>query len=128
MNKKGIYILFLVYALLAASALTYYMLNPVIIDSVHTKELTVTHVEFTTLNDSNIIVLYARNSGKFSVTVDAVKINDDLITGDSIHSLTIEPGDSGTITIEHDWITGNSYTVRLFTADGTLVSSRTDTA
>jgi hypothetical protein len=128
MNKKGVYILFLVYAVLAASVFAYYMLNPVVIDSVHTKELTVTHMEFTTSNDSDVIVLYARNSGKFSVTVDAAKINGDLITGDSIHSLTIEPNDSGTITIKHDWTTANTYTINMFTADGQMVSSYTDTA
>jgi hypothetical protein len=136
MNKRdkiGIYILLTIYALLAASAFTYYMLNPLVIDSVHTRELTVTQMEFTTLSDTNIIILYARNTGKFSATVTfaTVKINGDTqnkITGDSIHSLTIEPGDSGIIAIEHDWITGNKYAVNLFTPDGLLVGSYTDTA
>jgi len=136
MNKRdkiGIYILLTIYALLAASAFTYYMLNPLVIDSVHTRELTVTQMEFTTLSDTNIIILYARNTGKFSATVTfaTVKINGDTqnkITGNSIHSLTIEPGDSGIIAIEHDWITGNKYAVNLFTPDGLLVGSYTDTA
>jgi hypothetical protein len=136
MNKRdkiGIYILLTIYALLAASAFTYYMLNPLVIDSVHTRELTVTQMEFTTLSDTNIIILYARNTGKFSATVTfaTVKINGDTqnkITGDSIHSLIIEPGDSGMIAIEHDWITGNKYAVNLFTPDGLLVGSYTETA
>jgi len=134
-DKKDIYLLLVIVigGVIGASAFTYYMLNPLVIDSVHTKELTVTQMEFTTLSDTNIIILYARNTGKFSATVTfaTVKINGDTqnkITGDSIHSLTIEPGDSGTITIEYDWTTGNTYTVNLFTSDGSLVGYYTDTA
>ena len=131
MNKKGIYIFFLVYAVLAASAFTYYMLNPLTIRGpTRWPELTVTQMEFTTLSDSDVIIVHVTNTGPKTVTVAAVKINGDTqnkITGDSIHGLTFEPGDSGTITVEHDWTTENTYTARLFTSDGALVGSYTDT-
>ena len=135
MNKIDIYLLLVIVigGVIGASALIYYNPFALTIDSVNTKELTVTQMEFTTLSDSDVIILYARNSGKFSVTVTfaTVKINGDTqnkITGDSIHSLIIEPGDSGMIAIEHEWITGNKYAVNLFTSDGQKVGYYTDTA
>ena len=130
MNKKGIYIICSIYAVLGASAFTYYILNPVKIGGHPGRggELAVKQMEFTTLNDSDIIILHVTNSGVPAITVATIKINDDLITGEYIHSLTIEPGDSGTITVEHDWTPGNSYTVSLFTSSGTLVGGYRDTA
>ena len=95
------------------------------------KELTVTQMEFTTLSDTDVIILLVRNSGKFSVTVDVAKINGEIqnkFTGDSIHGLTFQPGDSGTIIIEHDWITGTKYAVSVFDSDGTLVIGYSDIA
>ena len=132
MNNKGIYIILIIFAVLAASSFTYYMMNPLVIDSIsNMKELTVTQMEFTTLSDTDVIILLVRNSGKFSVTVDVVKINGEIqnkFTIDSIHGPTFEPGDSGTIIIEHDWITGTKYAVSVFDSDGTLVIGYSDIA
>jgi hypothetical protein len=131
MNRIGIcFLLVVIGGAIGAIALIYYMSDPLTIVPMNVKELTVTQMEFTTLSDSEVIVLHVTNSGTKPVTVAAVKINGDTqnkITGDTIHGLTFEPGDSGTITIEHDWTTGNNYTARLFTSDGTLVGSYTDT-
>ena len=96
-----------------------------------TKELIVTQMEFTTLSDSDIIILHVTNPETKPLTVATVKINgytQNKITGDSIHGLTFEPGDLGTITVEQDWTTGNNYTASLFTSDGHLLGSYTDTA
>ena len=93
-----------------------------------TKELCITEMEFTASSDSDVIILHFTNVGWSPVTVAAVKINDDKITKDSIHGLSSEPGESGTIIIEYDWATGNKYTVNLFTSDGTLAGYYTDTA
>jgi len=87
-------------------------------------------VDFTTLNDSNIVILHFINSGTKDVILATVKIDGETqnkITVDSIHGLTFQPGDSGTITIEHEWITGNNYTVNMFTSDN-MAGSYTDTA
>ena len=130
-DKIDIYILLIIFAVLVASALTYYMLNPFVIDTMKTKELCVTQMEFTTLSDSDIIILHVTNPETKPLTVATVKINgytQNKITGDSIHGLTFEPGDLGTITIEQNWIVGNNYTVDLFTPDGHLLGSYTDTA
>ena len=132
MNKLGIYIVLIVIGVaIGAIALIYYNPFQMNIETMDIPELTVTQMEFTTLSDSDIIILHVTNTGIHPVTLAAVKINGDTqnkITVDSIHGLTFEPGDSRTFTIEHDWITGNSYTVSGFTSDGSMPMSITDTA
>ena len=131
MNKIGIYILLIVIGgAIGASVLNFWMMNESAV-GMNTKEMRITQMEFTTLGDSDIIILHVTNVGTLPVTVDLVKINryrQNKITGDSIYGLTFESGDSGTITVEHDWTTGNNYTVNLFHSDGTLVGYYTDTA
>jgi hypothetical protein len=131
-NKMDAYFLLIVIGVaIGASVLISYMNNLTIVP-MDTKELVITQMEFTTLNDSDIIIiLHVTYPDKYPVTVDIVKINGETqnkITGDPIYGLTFEPGDSGTITIEHDWTTGNNYTVNIFTPDGIRASSYTDTA
>ena len=135
MNNKTdnnfLFLLIVISIIIGAIALSYY--NPWYRwtkGRIPTRELTVTQMEFTASSDFDVIILHVTNTGNSPVTVAAVKINDDLITKDSIHSLTSEPGESGTIIIEYDWTTGNKYTVNLFTSDGTLtyVGGYTDTA
>jgi hypothetical protein len=130
-NKMDVYFLLIVIGVaIGASVLISYMNNLTIVP-MDTKELVITQMEFTTLNDSDIIILHVTYPDKYPVTVDIVKINGETqnkITGDPIYGLTFEPGDSGTITIEHDWTTGNNYTVNIFTPDGIRASSYTDTA
>ena len=131
MNKLGIYIVLIVICgVIGVSALNIWMMNESTV-IMNTKELQITQIEFTSLSDSDIIIVHVTNVGTTPVTVAAVKINGDTqnnITGDSIHGLTFAVTDSGTITTEQDWTTGNNYTVSLFTSDGTLVGYYTDTA
>jgi len=131
-NKMDAYFLLIVISVAVGTiALIYY--NPfkeTIGDPTRCPELTITQMEFTTLNDSDVIIVNATNTGIYPVTVEAVKINGDTqnkITVDSIHGLTFEIGDSDTITIEYEWTIGNSYTVSLFHSDG-QESFYTDTA
>jgi hypothetical protein len=130
-NKMDAYFLLIVISVgIGAIALIYYNPFKEIIAPMDIPELTITQMEFTTLSDSEIIIVHATNTGTLPVTVDAVKINGETqnkITVDSIHGLTFEPGDSRTFTLEHDWITGNSYTVSLFNSGG-WESFYTDTA
>lgn len=130
-DKIGIYIVLIICAVIVASVFTYYMLSPSTIVPMETKELVVTQMEFTTLSGSDNIILHVTNPETTPLTVAAVKINgytQNKITGDFIHSLTFEPNDLGTITIEQNWIAGNNYTVDLYTPDGHLLGSYTDTA
>jgi len=76
-DKIDIYILLIIFAVLVASALTYYMLNPFVIDTMKTKELCVTQMEFTTLSDSDIIILHVTNPETKPLTVAIVKINGE---------------------------------------------------
>ena len=132
-NKMDAYFLLIVISVAVGTiALIYY--NPfkeTIGDPTRCPELTITQMEFTTLNDSDIIILHVTSTKTSPVTVDILKINGETqnkITGDSIYGLTFEPGNSGTIRIEHDWTTENNYTVNIFTPDGIRVSSYTNTA
>ena len=131
-NKMGAYFLLIVICgAIGAIALIYYNPFKFTKGMMPTRELCVTQMEFTTLSDSDIIILHVTSACTPTVTVAAVKINGETqnkITGNSIHGLTFEPGDLGTITVEHDWITGNNYTVSMFTSDGHLLGSYTDTA
>ena len=130
MNKLGIYILLIVIGgVLGASALNFWMMNESAV-GMNFKELQITQMEFTTLSDSDIIIVHVTNVGNTPVTVAGVKINGDTqnnITGDPVHGLTFNVTDSGTITIEKDWTTGKNYTVDLFTSGG-LIGYYTDTA
>jgi hypothetical protein len=130
MNKIGIYILLIVIGgVIGVYVLNVWMLNESAV-GMNFKELKITKMEFTTLNGSDIIVVHVTNVGNSPVTVAAVEINGDTqnnIIGDSVHGLTFNVTDSGTITIEHDWTVGNNYTVNLFTPHG-LISYYIDTA
>ena len=131
-NKMDAYFLLIVISVaIGAIALICYNPFKMVIDTLDTMELTVTQMEFTTLNDSDIIILHVTNSGTLPVTVDAVKINDETrnkITVDSIHGPTFKAGGSGIIGIKYDWIIGTKYSVIGFTSDGVMVMSYTDTA
>ena len=131
-NKMDAYFLLIVLGVaIGAIALIYYEPFKWKKGMMPTRELCVTQMEFTTLSDSDIIILHVTNPETKPLTVATVKINgytQNKITGDSIHGLTFEPGDLCTITIEQNWIAGNNYTVDLFTPDGHLLGSYTDTA
>jgi len=91
-----------------------------------TKELTVTQMTFDTTN--NNITVYCTNSGTSEVTVALIKVNgatESAFSGD----ITYAAGDTGSIDVSiTDVTSGNKYAVNLFTSDGTMVGSYTDTA
>jgi flagellin-like protein len=102
-----------------------------------TSELTITEMTFTAGDTSltGVISVDVTNSGTSAVTVSMVKVNGgtmekDGSTGDQ-WSIDVEPipaGTGATITINTIVANGNKYSVNLFTSDGTLVGSFTDTA
>ena len=100
-----------------------------------TSELTITEMEFST--GANTTTVHITNSGTSDVTVSMVKVNSNTITSGDLggtpadHSFAA--GQTGTIIITYDDVgtgifAGNKYSVNLFTSDGTLVGSYTDTA
>jgi flagellin-like protein len=101
-----------------------------------TSELTVTQMTFTEgAADAGQIVVSVTNSGTSAVTVSLVKVNGATMTeaaasnGWAIAPDTpIAAGAGATITITTLVANGNKYAVNLFTTDGTLVGSFTDTA
>jgi flagellin-like protein len=91
-----------------------------------TKELTITQMVFD--DTAETIVCSVTNSGTSDVVVALVKVNSVTETGIT-GTVDYEPGDAGTLTITlADVVAGNKYAVNLFTSDGTMVGSYTDTA
>ena len=101
-----------------------------------TSELTITQMTFTAgTSTTGQIVVDITNSGTSAVTVSMVKVNSATMTkGTGADSWAIAPdtpiaaGGSATLTITTTVANGNKYSVNLFTSDGTLVGSYTDTA
>jgi flagellin-like protein len=101
-----------------------------------TSELTITEMTFTAGNSTaGQIVVDITNSGTSAVTVSMVKANSATMTkGTGADSWAIAPdtpiaaGDGAILTITTTVANGNKYNVNLFTSDGTLVGSYTDTA
>jgi len=93
-----------------------------------TKELTITQMTFDTTNN---ITLHVTNSGTSDVTVSMVKVNGNTISSSNWNmetSDTVAAGASDKVQIQTAWTAGNKYSVSLFTPDGILVGSYTDTA
>ena len=101
-----------------------------------TKELTVTQMvfDYDGVDPADGIAVELTNSGTSDVTVALVKINgvtqtgNWVITVDAAEVSTIESGQDGTLAITMDVTAGNKYAVSLFTSDGTMVGSYSDTA
>ena len=93
-----------------------------------TKELTITRMTFDPDTNNNM-TCYVTNSGTSDVTVALIKVNGDTIdSGDISGTVTYAAGETGTIDIAVDPVAGNKYAVSLFTSDGTMVGSYSDTA
>jgi flagellin-like protein len=101
-----------------------------------TSEITVNEMNFydttttpaTTADSINVTVT---NSGTSDVTISMVKVNGNTIPAANWNmetSATIAAGDPDEVQIQTAWAAGNKYSVSLFTTDGTLVGSYTDTA
>ncbi len=103
-----------------------------------TKELTVTQMTFVEGNSTaGTITVSLTNSGTSEVTVSLVKVNGATMTsggssGDAdywtIDTTPVPAGDPASVTITTTVANGNKYAVTLFTSDGTMVGSYTDTA
>jgi flagellin-like protein len=95
-----------------------------------TSELTVTQITFTVGDATNgRIAVAVTNSGTSDVTVSLIKVNGATAsTWSSGTSDTVVPGASETFTITQLVAAGNKYNINMFTTDGTLVGSFTDTA
>lgn len=98
-----------------------------------TNEITITQLTFTAGNaTAGEIEAAVSNTGTSDVTINIVKVNGATITQDNWDATadpaTIAAGDSDTITITCEVVAGSKYLVSLFTTDGTLVGSYTDTA
>jgi flagellin-like protein len=97
-----------------------------------TKELTITQMAFTEGDATNgTIVVDVTNSGTSEVTVSLVKVNGNTVAIANWAmdpDTPIAPGDPAELTITTIVANGNKYAVTLFTSDGTMVGSYTDTA
>ncbi|UCH37441.1 MAG: hypothetical protein JSV76_07130 [Candidatus Bathyarchaeota archaeon] len=94
-----------------------------------TSELTVTNVDFTAGDPSGQIAVDVTNSGTSAVTVTAIKVNGETAaTWSSGTSDTVEPGADETFTITQVVVAGNKYSINMFSNDGTLIGSYTETA
>jgi hypothetical protein len=91
-----------------------------------TSELTITQITFD--DSAETIVVSVTNSGTSATAISLVRVNgaiESSVTGTTSYAA----GASGTFTITiTDVVAGNKYSVSLFTSDGTLVGSYTDTA
>jgi flagellin-like protein len=94
-----------------------------------TRELQVTSMTFGGISeaDTNYISLQVTNPGTGKITLQSVKLNDQVanMTGTTEYNA----GDTGTITLENvDWESGFKYRVALVASDGTLVGAFEKTA
>ncbi len=101
------------------------------------KEITITQMTFVDDDVNDAITVYLTNSGTSDVTIALVKVNGNTITTEdpdtdgldwTMADATVPDGADATLTIAMDVTAGNKYLVNLFTSDGTMVGSYTDTA
>jgi flagellin-like protein len=90
-----------------------------------TSELTISNMDFSTTDVINCTVT---NSGTSSVTIATIKVNGATASPVAGTTLTYGAGDTDYLEITTVHSAGNKYSVSLFTTDGTLVGSYTDTA
>jgi flagellin-like protein len=109
-----------------------------------TKEAKITAMEFTDDGGTpadQFIVLTVTNPGTTKVNVATIKLNDETIDETDVYEgadlstqiddlpIEVAAGASSTqYTIDHDWTSGNKYSVSFFETDGTLIGSYTATA
>jgi flagellin-like protein len=89
--------------------------------------MTITSVSFTGATNNNV-TLSVKNTGTNKVTIGQVKVNNVVTTIDSSSKLTYASGDTGTITLDTTWVSGNPYKIDLYDATGNVVGSYQSTA
>ena len=98
-----------------------------------TKELTVTEMNFDDTLET--ITVELTNSGTSDVTIALVKVNGatEATWTNTLADTTVTPqipsgGDATLVITVSDVVSGNKYAVNIFTSDGTMVGSYSDTA
>jgi flagellin-like protein len=93
-------------------------------------ELTITSLEFNAGDAENgEIIVHVSNTGTSDVTVHRIRVNGDNVgTWSADISNTIRAGTSETFTSTLEVAKSSKYSVMLFSIDGTMVGSYTDTA
>jgi len=67
----------------------------------------------------NRISIYIRNTGKVSIAISAVYIND--VPAYSSTRLDLEPGGHGWLNITHSWESGGIYRIKIVTSRGNSI-------
>jgi hypothetical protein len=89
-----------------------------------TSSLTITQIQFVT-EHAKITV---KNTGTKSTTVGAIRVNNVAATIDDTSILTYAEGESGTISINLAWTSGNPYKFDVYDTSGQVVGSYQATA
>jgi hypothetical protein len=72
-----------------------------------------------------MVVVYLVNSGEEDVTVYEIFLYDDVQTEALLYcacNSTVRSGSQAMLSFNFDWLTGESYEVRLVTADGKSIT------
>ncbi len=98
-----------------------------------TSSATITNVQFTdTVGDGTgekIIVMELKNTGTKTITIAAVKVNNQLVaesSWSSVNGTSVNAGDGLELTISDTlgaWVNGNTYKIDLFDANNQVVGS-----
>jgi len=132
MKNIGVYVLLVVIGgVIGASALIYYMSDPLTLVPMETRGLEVRQMTFGLGNGNGTITVSLTSSGTCDVTVSLVKVNGNAVDLDdwTMSAAPVPAGEPATLNISNQTIvSGNTYAVNIFTADGTMVGSYTDTA
>jgi flagellin-like protein len=98
--------------------------------AVEVSELTITHLDFTVGDtETGKVIVYVTNSGTSDVTVYRIRVNgENEGTWSSETSNQVTAGTSEVFTVTRVVAQATKYSVILYTIDGTMVGSYTDTA
>ena len=100
------------------------------VNEMEVSELAITHLDFTVGDAENgRIIVHVTNSGTSDVTVFRIMVNgENEENWSSETSDTVVAGTSEVIRVTRAVVQANKYSVILYTFDGTMVGSYTDTA
>ncbi len=100
------------------------------VNEMEVSELTITHLDFTVGDtETGKVIVYVTNSGTSDVTVYRIRVNgENEGTWSSETSNQVTAGTSEVFTVTRVVAQATKYSVILYTIDGTMVGSYTDTA
>ena len=64
----------------------------------------------------NEIAIYIRNTGKVSITIDAVYVNKEAV---QVNELKLEIGEHGWLNVTYPWSSGTAYHIKIVSRRGT---------